>query len=1049
MMDNSRKPSYEPALNESVGNRSSFTQSFAQWLNTVLGHAPVQAKMRVRGNNLHVLCEGVYCPDADAIAQQVQHALTATAIAQFLPANGPEIHRIILYGRAQGQIEPGWARAINLNGDRSTIELAQRNRLGTATVPTTQPELEAARIESTGARFSADNSVERPSTVDLARQGQPEAIAHYLSNALSALGIAVHARVKSSGDATLKRLLVVCESAYTPDPALLADPVAQQLRRLELDQFRDAIVFGQVRGEARPEWLVRVDLTPPDDMLKEWSRWGDVQAIARLLNRHLVSDQIHLSALLKDSTLHLSCASSTQTPPDKLTSIAIVAPVLQSCQPQGIHSVTIYGVSSPATATLPDATPAWVYWLDLTSNRADTTPTLELARAGDLPALTFLLTRLINPDLDATLATGGVRVQIRQKGDLLHIMTDAPSCPRQDAIAPAIVRFLKPLQIASVSGVRIYGRRSGQKQPLWNFGVDFVVRNRLVPEASLEFAASDVHVDELLSPPGTIVLWSDLPEAEPGWSLKRLYGRTLETVQRSLIQTQLFIPSEAPALTSLTPANPIPEAGQRLKIALLWGFVGTLLVLQTDWLLGYWIRLSEQPTLRSQAPTQPPPPPQSTANFPDLSLQKNKTQNKDFDSSAFTRSGTTVLVPTEPGQFPAVLPASPLQAKAGTLINQSAAPSFNSRQLDGQLELYRRYLELNGAPDVLIIGSSRALRGVDPTALKVALAAQGYPGVKVFNFGINGATAQVVDLIMRQMLPQDKLPKLIIFADGARAFNSGRIDITYNGIVASEGYRSLLAGEPPIPSTIAAQVPNGQPRTQGGKTTSVTEESPTASTNGYQKLNEILNQHVAALSTIYADRDRLKIRLREQFAAFTPQISSSADVLATSDRLIDSSPSAAAATGGAIADNGQELLDIDGFLPLSVQFNPTTYYQKYARVSGDYDSDYEAFSLEGVQTEALITLTDYAKSHQVPIVFVNLPLTQQYLDPVRQRYETAFQQHMISLAPQAGFLYRDLGNALLTQPRYFSDPSHLNRFGAYDVSQRLAQDVMIPWQKVK
>jgi hypothetical protein len=27
----------------------------------------------------------------------------------------------------------------------------------------------------------------------------------------------------------------------------------------------------------------------------------------------------------------------------------------------------------------------------------------------------------------------------------------------------------------------------------------------------------------------------------------------------------------------------------------------------------------------------------------------------------------------------------------------------------------------------------------------------------------------------------------------------------------------------------------------------------------------------------------------------------------------------------------------------------------------------------------------------------------------------------------------------------FSDPSHLNRYGAIKVSQRLAQDPMIPW----
>ena len=54
-------------------------------------------------------------------------------------------------------------------------------------------------------------------------------------------------------------------------------------------------------------------------------------------------------------------------------------------------------------------------------------------------------------------------------------------------------------------------------------------------------------------------------------------------------------------------------------------------------------------------------------------------------------------------------------------------------------------------PDVLVIGSSRALRGVEfQPALRQALDASGYDGLSIFNFGVNGATAQVVDLIVRR-----------------------------------------------------------------------------------------------------------------------------------------------------------------------------------------------------------------------------------------------------------------------------------------------------------
>jgi hypothetical protein len=82
-------------------------------------------------------------------------------------------------------------------------------------------------------------------------------------------------------------------------------------------------------------------------------------------------------------------------------------------------------------------------------------------------------------------------------------------------------------------------------------------------------------------------------------------------------------------------------------------------------------------------------------------------------------------------------------------------------------------------------------------------------------------------------------------------------------------------------------------------------------------------------------------------------------------------------------------------------------------------------------------------------VFVNLPLTDQYLDPVRSEHEQQFKQSMLSLSMSEsnGFTFRDLGDRWTTEHRYFSDPSHLNRYGAYAISKHLAQDPMIPWKQ--
>ena len=140
------------------------------------------------------------------------------------------------------------------------------------------------------------------------------------------------------------------------------------------------------------------------------------------------------------------------------------------------------------------------------------------------------------------------------------------------------------------------------------------------------------------------------------------------------------------------------------------------------------------------------------------------------------------------------------------------------------------------------------------------------------------------------------------------------------------------------------------------------------------------------------------------------------------------------------------LIDYDGFLALSTRFNPATYYQDHARVAGAYDGDYKDFQLQGKQENALEAMLRFTREYDVPVVFVNTPLTDEYLDSHRTRSERLFQQYMLQVADTyTDFTFRDLGRLWPQRYDYFSDPSHLNRYGAYQVSQRLSRDPMIPW----
>lgn len=1034
-----------------------------QWIYQMIARKGVGVQYRVRGNTLHLLCRKMPCPDRAEILQWLLPVLQKTDFSTLLPVGEPQLYQVWLYGCQPGDKRPRWTTPLYLNQlDRHVEQLSAATEPVLAATAHSSPQ--ALQRPSSPSLPAPDASALALSNVALAKRGEEMAIACYLSETLNDLGVAVRVSAKSipytppatvqadtlTLSLTAKRLWVSCEAAYSPDPSLLSQPITQKLRELEVEGFHDAIILFQVIGEAKPDWALRVDLTPPAEMLRDWARWGDIEAIQRLLNQDIATLQLQITtATLNATTLHLCCGSllPQKSPSPVLENHkrakADIALLLEAIAPQGIHAATLYG-------QLPQhESPLWVEWLDLPAAQhpAFAESALTLAKQGDWGAIAFLLHRLLNPDLDQYLATGGIRLQILPKQDLLHVMSEAACCPDRQQIAPAVIRFLRQLELANIAGIRLYGRRAGQKKPLWSYGVDFVSRSRLVPEVAPEFAATDVYVADLLPQPGQEVLRPDLTPEDLQQVWTRWRHNLLQGTQQLLLRSQLF--SSVP--TAVPEANVLPGQGNSSygkKIALIWGAAGVLLLLQTNWLTGRLLELqANQPkatasvAIAAQTATPPVPLPS-----PQIHLKRAAQETTGvFNSSGFTRSGADNLgnfdhpaVQGQKNSKPTPLPYVP-RSQAASLITAeilaegSPLPSFNSPQLDEKLQLYYRFLEKFGTPDVLVVGSSRALRGVDPIVLQNSLNDLGYPNAKIFNFGINGATAQVVELLLQRILTPDQLPRLILWADGARAFNSGTVDVTYNSIVASEAYRQLLAGTLPIPHqtmekpvVAASQVPINR-----------------SLTDSYQSIDRWLSQRLEVVAGRQADRDQLRHALQQSLTRFFPKA-------ASADPLTPAMQAQSANTVIKSLQASQALPDESGFLSLSAQFNPATYYQKYARVLGAYDSDYEDFQITGGQDKALQALLEFTRTSQIPMVFVNLPLTEDYLDPVRLEYEQQFRDYMVQRTmSHPGFVFRDLSEQWTTQYSYFSDPSHLNRYGAYAVSVDLAQDAKIPWLRTK
>lgn len=304
--------------------------------------------------------------------------------------------------------------------------------------------------------------------------------------------------------------------------------------------------------------------------------------------------------------------------------------------------------------------------------------------------------------------------------------------------------------------------------------------------------------------------------------------------------------------------------------------------------------------------------------------------------------------------------------------------SFGQAILDRQLLRFLAHEAAWGTPDLLIVGSSRALQGVDPRPLSDG-------SREAFNLGVNGATAQVVDGLLRHVLRPEQLPRQVVWADGLRAFNDSRRDRTYEQLIASPGYAAALAGQRPKLPIEAVVV------TWGCETPSRTREGG---------LQEILS----ALPSL------------NPFSIAPAQAAQSA----SPDRIWNRYGSR-------------------GFIAVSDRFDPSRYYRRFPKVLGRYDSDYRDLKLDGLQGKALDHVATYLQQQHVGLTVINLPLSSSYLDPIRQAAETAFDQRMTQQSAQSGFTFLNwVADRDLNGDRFFADPSHLNQAGAQAVSQRLA-----------
>lgn len=979
----------------------------------------LQLRARLRGNHVHILCETRHPPEKAPLVAALQRVLGENPQGRSLLATDPHItiHRLVIYGRQQGQKSQNWVTSL-------------------AVPSATDPAPTATPLDS-----SLDDFHWLVSHESLAQSGAPEAIARYLSDQFQTLGVAIRVTAHETRSGK-PRLWVCCTHDYELDLTILGEPLAQKLRALALEQYSDGVIYFTVTGEPQPEWRLWVDLTPPRQMLREWASWGDREAISHILNQELHQHHLECQTFIREQVLYVFCNTlDAMVVPKPDPSVgSLIHGLLLDLLPQGLWSVTVYGLEQRYQNDGDPEHPIWVKCFDLPAKQSPELAPIawDLARQGHREALIFILQRVVNKDLPAWLSTGGIRIKVFPQGRLLHVMAEAVICPQVWDLVPALQRIFQDLQLPNLKGIRIYGRRSGEPKPDWHHAHDLTptARERETVEAewSAIAQAQPYRVPQpqaLAQALNTETLHSfleeqqDLPEAFPEIkplgqisSVGEFFRELGQGWQTLLVFSRIFVRQNSLGLTP----------GPSFQAIAVWGLVGSLMTLQVDWSVGQWLKHQERAAVEAellasdlnQALELP-----EDIHLPQLSLQKSAMATDSFNEGLFTKeSDRQVIFETQLEETGALSREELLAQLSDT---KAQTPSFNNRLLDEKLALYQLRVAQFGPPDVLIVGSSRALRGIDPQMLQKALISEGYPAFDIFNFGVNGATVQVVNFILQSVIPPEQLPAMVIFADGARAFNSGRSDLTFEAIARSNGYQQLNNGTFPYVHRLA----------DSPQTTGVSPWQRLALGDLQQlttDIDHLLRDNLTQWSATAPRRNQLKETTRDLFVqGFYP-----------GDRLSEMSPPV-------MLSVDDENIDLDGFLALNRQFNPEEYYRNHPAVSGLYDSDYSGFQLQGEQHQAFVQLTRHLKNQRVALVMVNQPLTDQYLDSARQEYETKFRIYLQTMAETYGIPFRDF----VTNPQWqrdyglFSDPSHLNRLGASRVALQLAKDPMIPWGRLR
>jgi hypothetical protein len=126
--------------------------------------------------------------------------------------------------------------------------------------------------------------------LELAKQGDPKAIAALMNHKLQPKGITAKASVKNGC------LQIMLESTQAPNREVLALDIRNLLLNLEIESIQKVKIYGRRTGEEIPEWHEEFEIVTQKLSLEELASQRNVKAITALISQWLQPHRIAAKA---------------------------------------------------------------------------------------------------------------------------------------------------------------------------------------------------------------------------------------------------------------------------------------------------------------------------------------------------------------------------------------------------------------------------------------------------------------------------------------------------------------------------------------------------------------------------------------------------------------------------------------------------------------------------------------------------------------------------------------------------------------------------------